>query len=113
MIDYLTNIGTAISQLGNTILGGHPDESISARSYRRQMYWHWNTVRFLANILFFWDRDHCLKAYLSDHVHAKQLVDKYPDEIVKLRKYDPHLASYFDADYNFSIKVNYVGKRKV
>ena len=77
------------------------------------MYWHWDTVRFLANILFFWDRDHCLKAYLSDHVHAKQLVDKYPAEIEKLLKYDPHLASYFFIEESFSFRVNHVGKRKV
>jgi hypothetical protein len=49
-MSYLANLGTAISQLGNTIIGGHPDESLSARAHyeqKRSRFWafHSHCVR--------------------------------------------------------------------
>lgn len=51
----------AIDQLGNTLLGGMADETISARCYRNK----WKRRERFINWLFR-DPDHCHQAYLSE-----------------------------------------------
>jgi len=46
---YIFHVLIAIDQLLNTILGGYPDESISARCWREQRY-----ARYIIDVLFFW-----------------------------------------------------------
>jgi len=45
---YLLNVLIAIDQLGNAILLGHPDETISSRAAKRSHIWGWHQLgRFL------------------------------------------------------------------
>lgn len=49
MKSYLRNLLISIDRVGNCLLGGHPDETMSARSGRlRYTHWAW---RILAEIL--------------------------------------------------------------
>lgn len=65
---WALNVAIAIDQLANAVLRGDPDETLSSRAYRMHMkgqpYWGW-----LANAIdwvFFWDEDHCRKAFESE-----------------------------------------------
>ncbi len=65
---WILNMAIAIDQLANAVLRGDPDETLSSRAYRmrekKQRYWGW-----LANAIdwvFFWDEDHCRKAFESE-----------------------------------------------
>jgi hypothetical protein len=72
---YYHKVGLALDQLLNAILGGMPDESVSARAYR----WHRDGKRSwpykLINKLFFWMEDHCWSAY-----HCEQELRHMPPE---------------------------------
>ena len=57
----LLQIAIAVDQLGNALLGGYADETISAWAHRTRRH---RTER-LINLLFF-DDMHCAKAYLSE-----------------------------------------------
>ncbi len=78
MKQYIFQNAVALDQLANTMIpGGMADETLSARAYRmrekKQRYWGW-----LANVIdwiFFWEADHCRKAYESERL--RRLV---PDE---------------------------------
>lgn len=62
--DYILDILIAIDQLGTTILGGYPDETLSCwahRGYVKKTWFGW--TRHIINALFFWQEDHCLSAY--------------------------------------------------
>jgi hypothetical protein len=52
----------------NTFLGGHPDETFSARTQRKAEagQWFWKSLRWIINHLFFWQADHCREAYESE-----------------------------------------------
>lgn len=73
MKQYLRNILISIDQLVNTLLAGHPDETLSSRAYRAeqsgQRYWGW-TRRFI-DLLFFWEQEHCKNAHLTEQRRAK------------------------------------------
>jgi hypothetical protein len=47
-------------QMLNVILAGYPDETISARVYRKALagQWFWRGLRRLIDLVFFWD---CLR----------------------------------------------------
>jgi hypothetical protein len=49
----------AIDQLGNTLLGGWADETISARAWRQRSKPVWGAMRFFIDMLFFWQDGHC------------------------------------------------------
>ena len=68
---YLLRIGDALSQLGNTIAGGHPNESISGRAYREQ-----RAHRHLIDGFFAWfgDCNHCRESYMNDVKYAGKLL---------------------------------------
>jgi hypothetical protein len=68
----------ALSQLVNTLIGGHPNESISARCHRQGVivgHKGWRRARKIVNWLFFWEADHCYTAYLTDVKWAKELIN--------------------------------------
>lgn len=70
----------ALSQLLNTLLGGWPDETTSARSYRMHRDSRfWKVMYRFINMLFFWQEDHCKWAY---------------DLEVQLRPIPPQLRSF-------------------
>lgn len=69
-MNYLKANVIAIDQLGNTLLGGSPDETLSARAWRvEQKGGLWGrllrpTIDFVFRV--FGDPDHCRLAYLSE-----------------------------------------------
>lgn len=67
-LDHLLNI---LTQCGNVLLlGGHSNESISGRCYREG----WTTAMKVIDAIFFWQPQHCEKAYLRDLEWAQQIV---------------------------------------
>lgn len=73
MARYFLNILIALDQLGTTLLGGWPDETLS--SYAHRMWVQdkpWGFMRGFINALFFWQRDHCRVAY-EDELALRQL----------------------------------------
>ena len=75
---YALNIAIGLDQLANTVLAGHPDETLSSRAYRAeqsgQRYWGW--TRRAIDLLLFWQTDHCLSAYRAE-VERKQYPEAY------------------------------------
>ena len=70
---YIKQNLLAIDQLGNTLLGGFADETLSSRAYRASLHtghWRWRICATLINGLFF-DRDHCHQAFLSERNHTQ------------------------------------------
>ena len=70
----------AIDQLLNTILGGHADETLSARAYRTEQSDKpfGKFFRPLIDTIFFFDKDHCYQSYLSEF-ERRQLPSHYKD----------------------------------
>lgn len=68
----------ALDQLANALIGGHADETLSARAHRmrvkRQPYWGW--LAGFIDALFFWDKNHCFKAHMAE-LERKQFPDEY------------------------------------
>ena len=56
----------ALDQLANTLIGGYADESLSSHAWRMQARGKTNVWRWLIDHLFFWQKDHCYQAYLSE-----------------------------------------------
>ena len=65
---WLWNILIGIDQLVNAILGGWPDETLSARAYRKSRGGRrgWRSLRRLIDLAFFWDKNHCRESWLSE-----------------------------------------------
>ena len=77
---YLNRLGSIISQAINVVvLNGLPDESISARSYRRGTLegdHKWRSVQAVLDFIFYpVQKNHCQKAFSTDYIHALTLVD--------------------------------------
>lgn len=72
----------ALDRLINTLIPasgegvGKADETISARTWRLRERRTWNVARIVIDFLFFFDKNHCEKSYLSD-VNRKQLPTEY------------------------------------
>ena len=70
MLDWLVRILNAVSQLCNVVLlNGHPNESISGRSYRE----NWKLRHVIDAILWF-DEDHCMNSHLNERVWARHIL---------------------------------------
>lgn len=70
---YHHALGTALSQGVNALLGGHPDESLSARAWRLKSIkarWYW--VYRIADGIF--GEGHCEGARQSDVIRAHQII---------------------------------------
>ncbi|HDR1051454.1 DNA helicase UvrD [Pasteurella multocida] len=77
MSKYLLNIAIAIDQGFNALFFGSPDETLSSRAYRGAVLAgkpkkKWKFFHAAINKLFFWQKDHCKQAYLSE-VERRQL----------------------------------------
>ena len=68
---YIQNILIAVDQVANAVLGGWPDETLSSRCYRLNSKPKWRFMEKLVNTLFFFQPDHCHKAYIAE-VNRKQ-----------------------------------------
>jgi hypothetical protein len=64
---YLQNLLLSLDQLGNVILGGAPDETISARSGRKRE--KSAPARVMCSILDTIDKGHCADAVESEKQH--------------------------------------------
>lgn len=77
---YACRILIALDQLINAICGGMPDESISAKCYRkRNDSTFWKILYIILDDIFFWQEDHCHDAYDSE-VYSKQLPKEYQQQ---------------------------------
>ena len=77
---WLKQVAIAWDQLGNAILKGYADETLSARAYRNQSKRRWRVVRMLIDGVFslFGADDHCMLAYLGEKKRA-QMPKEYRD----------------------------------
>lgn len=80
---YAFNLLIATSQFFNTLTGGMPDETFSARMWRLELDENWfgKLVRPCIDWFFrtfFNDIDHCFESYLSE-VKRNQLPKKYSE----------------------------------
>ena len=71
----------AVDQLLNALLGGWADETLSARSWRmRNKGKRWHVARLVIDALFWFDKDHCRNAYLSE-IYRGHLPVEYRNEL--------------------------------
>lgn len=62
--NYFKRVLIGADQLLNAVLGGWPDETLSARAYRQHFdKRRWNAMYRAINILFFTQKDHCRSAF--------------------------------------------------
>lgn len=63
---YGLKIAIAFDQLCNTLCGGMPDETLSARAEREHREGLRSWPRTIINVLFFWQADHCKESFESE-----------------------------------------------
>lgn len=65
---YLKQNAICLDQLGNTLLGGWADETLSSRAYRADVDGRifGKIFRPLIDLLFFFEKDHCRQAFLME-----------------------------------------------
>ena len=67
LLKYITNVLIGFDQFINTIFLGFPDETISSRAWRcKDANSFWRVMHSLINKIFFFQKDHCHKAYLVE-----------------------------------------------
>ena len=70
---YLLNILISFDQLVNVLFLGQPDETISSRAWRcKDANSFWKAMRKFIDLLFFFQPQHCFKAYLAE-INRKQI----------------------------------------
>lgn len=75
---YIKNVLIGLDQFLNSCLCGKPDETISAKLYRKSITtgkWYWKYSEKFVNAIFF-DKDHCYQSFLSE-VERKQFPNHY------------------------------------
>lgn len=78
---YLLNVLIGIDQFGNCLLAGYPDETISARAWRRRnAARRWALMRVLIDAMFrcFGQSNHCRDAYESEALRRQQAPEFRP-----------------------------------
>lgn len=80
---YIARVLIGFDQFLNAILGGSPDETFSARCWRKREKTPWKFFRIIVDTLFFWQKDlilggHCQQAWVSEMTRA-QLPRSYRD----------------------------------
>lgn len=64
MTNYFYFLAIAVDQLINALLGGYPDETLSARAHRLSSdYPAWAIAKQWINLIFFLEEDHCQNAH--------------------------------------------------
>ena len=70
---YIINILVAFDQFINVLFLGQPDETISSRAWRcKDVSSFWKVMRKFIDLLFFFQPQHCFKAYLAE-LNRKQI----------------------------------------
>lgn len=68
MKEYLLNLAIAVDRLGNVLLRGDVNETLSSRAHRMrckgQRYWGWTASAI--DTLFFLQPNHCQQSYESE-----------------------------------------------
>lgn len=76
MREYLTRAAAWISQGVNCLLlGGHHDQTVSARAYVNQHRCGWGIAYRIINVLFFWQDNHCRESHSADVEFAKEVLN--------------------------------------
>lgn len=76
-MNRLVGLGVAVDQFFNVLLGGWPDETLSARAWRkRDDSPAWGRVYRAINAVFFWQADHCLDSWVAE-TERRQLPRDY------------------------------------
>ncbi|WP_323016493.1 hypothetical protein [Castellaniella sp.] len=76
---YFLQTAIAADQLANALLAGYADETLSSRAWRcRNDKRRWAIARAVIDVIFFWQEDHCMNAYLSE-LFRKQLPADYQE----------------------------------
>lgn len=81
MTTYVMKVMIAFDQLANAVIGGHPDETLSAAAHRRHLEGR-SGWRNLINGLFWWQEDHCRDAHINE-AGRKHLPKTYADKAGK------------------------------
>jgi len=59
-----------------TLGAGYPDETISSSAYRYEKQGHWfGRARPIIDGIFFWQKQHCRKAYLAEKFRRQISLD--------------------------------------
>ncbi len=70
---YIINLLVAFDQFINVLFSGQPDETISSRAWRcKDVISFWKVMRKFIDLLFFFQPQHCFKAYLAE-LNRKQI----------------------------------------
>lgn len=70
---YLMQLLIAVDQLGNALLAGWADETISSRAWRlRETYRFWAVARVLIDGVFFLQENHCQEAFESERKRVQE-----------------------------------------
>ena len=70
---YIINLLIAFDQFINVLFSGQPDETISSRAWRyKDVSSFWRFMRKFIDLLFFFQPQHCFKAYLAE-LNRKQI----------------------------------------
>ena len=66
-MSYLTRVAAWLSQgINCVLLGGSPDQTVSARAYVNRNDATWAFVYCAINMVFFWQEDHCRNSHQAD-----------------------------------------------
>lgn len=77
IVEYLIRVAALISQGINCVfLGGHHDQTVSARAYVQRHGRHWGRAYRTINAVFFWQKDHCKASFEADIEFARALVQR-------------------------------------
>lgn len=65
---YILNVLIALDQLINTLIGGSPDETLSARAYRNEQQGKvlGKVFRPVIDFIFWFDKEHCKTSYFAE-----------------------------------------------
>ena len=75
MATYFGRVLVGVDQLANTLIGGWPDETVSARAWRLRRRPAWGLARRVIDGLFFWQDGHCHASYRSERERAHMTVE--------------------------------------
>ena len=78
-MSYLTRVAACLSQgINCVLLGGSPDQTVSARAYVNRTNTVWALVYRIINVVFFWQEDHCRSSHQSDVDFALAVLKSNP-----------------------------------
>jgi predicted alpha-1,6-mannanase (GH76 family) len=73
-VRYVRHVLIALDQLFNALVGGWPDETLSAYAWRKQD-WRYKAI----NALFFWQMNHCRAAYEAERLRHHLPPEERPE----------------------------------